>query len=347
MEFDEFIFSNVLYRRVIDAFSSKNNIFIYSLHGTHDSLMESKCRPPKSSLHIDILRKAIISLLRHYSFISLDDAIENLTASKPLKKKCAVLTFDDSLKSHYALTVPLLNEFNINGTFYISTQVIERQKPYWWRRLENAFENRKRNSLDIHFLSKYTLYLNAANDKTILAQIKNKLKWTDSEQVNSIVESVESQLEVSFEETLIKDPFAQILSWSDIIAMHNAGMTIGNHTVTHANLKKLSGEKMHFELDQSKQAIKEHCGIETLHFAYPYGYFSEETKREIKKIGYSSAVTTMPGWSDKMTDLFALPRNSLKKKPNEINYIISELKQKVQKCRNRLFNRNDVKKCDG
>jgi peptidoglycan/xylan/chitin deacetylase (PgdA/CDA1 family) len=48
------------------------------------------------------------------------------------------------------------------------------------------------------------------------------------------------------------------MSWKDIETLHNAGYDIETHTMNHANLTKLSANKLNFEVGQSKQCLRDH-----------------------------------------------------------------------------------------
>jgi peptidoglycan/xylan/chitin deacetylase (PgdA/CDA1 family) len=57
--------------------------------------------------------------------------------------KCAVsLTFDDSRLSQIDMGIPLLDRFNIKGTFYITPDLTEKHLPDWIEASENGHEIR-------------------------------------------------------------------------------------------------------------------------------------------------------------------------------------------------------------
>jgi peptidoglycan/xylan/chitin deacetylase (PgdA/CDA1 family) len=59
------------------------------------------------------------------------------------------------------------------------------------------------------------------------------------------------------------------MNWQDIAAMHNDGMDIESHTMTHPNLDNLSQSQLDFEIGGSKQCLANH-GYHATTFAYPY-----------------------------------------------------------------------------
>ncbi len=70
---------------------------------------------------------------------------------------------------------------------------------------------------------------------------------------------------------------------------------IGAHTMDHAYLSGLSLRRVRFEVEESKKTLEKLLGIDVVSFAYPYGAFDNETIDLVKKAGFTSAVSTIPG----------------------------------------------------
>lgn len=70
---------------------------------------------------------------------------------------------------------------------------------------------------------------------------------------------------------------------------------IGAHTMNHTYLSGLSLDRVRYEVQQSKRYLEKGFGIQVISFAYPYGAFDNETIDEVKKAGFKTAVTTIPG----------------------------------------------------
>lgn len=69
-------------------------------------------------------------------------------------------------------------------------------------------------------------------------------------------------------------------------------ITIASHTLTHADLKTLTGKKLHDEIFESKAWLENFTGHTIDHFAYPFGRYLDATIQETKKAGYLTATTT-------------------------------------------------------
>lgn len=67
-----------------------------------------------------------------------------------------------------------------------------------------------------------------------------------------------------------------------------AGFTIGNHTWSHPNLKKLSLDKAKKEISSNTELIEKITGAKPTFFRPPYGVITPEIKNMVKKDGMLS-----------------------------------------------------------
>jgi len=113
------------------------------------------------------------------------------------------------------------------------------------------------------------------------------------------------------------EPLTYHMIWPEVLALDNAGFSIGSHTVTHPNLLDLDQEQAEFEISQSYQDIQTHLvDGDEMGFAYPYGNGSDSTviRNLVQQAGYSSAVAF--GSEDGIanpaeSDIWALPRRAI------------------------------------
>lgn len=70
---------------------------------------------------------------------------------------------------------------------------------------------------------------------------------------------------------------------------------IGAHTVNHAWLKGLPQKTVLYELIQSKKDLEALIGRPVVSFEYPYGAFDVPSIKAVAQVGFTSAVSTVPG----------------------------------------------------
>ncbi len=250
--------------------------------------------PYFKNLDLDDFKRQLDFFEKEFGFVRKEKFISSLNTG--VIPQGVVLTFDDGLSCHYKHVLPELLKRNLWGIFYIPTQ------PY----LENKFIDVHRihlllgkcnakelftflNSLinegmfdleKIHDFENFT-YSNQKNDNYTLL-VKRILNYYISYQYR---EAVINQLMTKFIPTYNLRDF--YLTTDEIKTMHNVGMIIGNHTVNHPVMSRLT------IVEQEKQIVDsfnflENITTESVHktFCYPYGgfhSFTDDTEKLLEK----------------------------------------------------------------
>lgn len=106
----------------------------------------------------------------------------------------------------------------------------------------------------------------------------------------------------------------ECLNLSEVRELHSCGMTIGSHTVSHPELKRLSVGEVESELSGSKQALEDAVGAPITTFAYPYAFpeanrgFVRTLEGLLQECGYELGVTTILGTAKPQASRWFLPR---------------------------------------
>jgi len=105
-------------------------------------------------------------------------------------------------------------------------------------------------------------------------------------------------------------PRRPLLSLEQLREVRDAGVTIGSHTCTHVRLSEIScdKEKLHEELQTSKQELEQALDQEVRHFAYPFGLHDPATVAAVKEAGYKTACSTRSGFNREKVDPLLLRR---------------------------------------
>ena len=102
----------------------------------------------------------------------------------------------------------------------------------------------------------------------------------------------------------------------------DAGMEVGSHTRTHADLTKLKPNEAADEIIESKRQLEEALMCEVRHFCYPYGRFAEEHRHTVQQTGYVTAVTTQRGRATQTDDPVTLPRVLVARATNLLQFFM-------------------------
>jgi peptidoglycan/xylan/chitin deacetylase (PgdA/CDA1 family) len=106
------------------------------------------------------------------------------------------------------------------------------------------------------------------------------------------------------------------LTWNEVEKMKDAGMEIAAHTVTHADLSKLTSDQQEQEIKDSIQTLDEKLQIHVRSLAYPFGHYTNQTMRMTKAAGIAFATTTHGGIATDKVNPMALPRVRIKNRTN-------------------------------
>jgi peptidoglycan/xylan/chitin deacetylase (PgdA/CDA1 family) len=86
--------------------------------------------------------------------------------------------------------------------------------------------------------------------------------------------------------------YSELVDWSDLEALRQAGFTLGSHTVSHQNLKRIGAAEMESEVRDSRRRLEQRLGFAVEHFSYPYGRRTRAAQRAVRAAGYRTAVVT-------------------------------------------------------
>lgn len=99
------------------------------------------------------------------------------------------------------------------------------------------------------------------------------------------------------------------LTEEQVQELHDSGLVeIGDHTYDHIYLKTASETVAEKQIIESKKAFEDTYHFKIFTFAYPYGAMSQTAIEDVKKAGYTAAVSVIPGAMQSDENLFYLYR---------------------------------------
>jgi peptidoglycan/xylan/chitin deacetylase (PgdA/CDA1 family) len=97
------------------------------------------------------------------------------------------------------------------------------------------------------------------------------------------------------------------MTWDELRAHAERGVTVSSHTVSHARLTRLSDDELRRELTDSKAELEDELGCSCSELAYPYGEHDDRVRRFARKAGYAAAF----GLRERRADAYARRRVDL------------------------------------
>lgn len=93
-----------------------------------------------------------------------------------------------------------------------------------------------------------------------------------------------------------------------LVALRNAGMEIGNHTVDHPHLAALSADQQAQEIEAASAQIAQWTGARPVTMAYPFGSFSGITEAAARQAHILLAFDSRRGVRERWSGRLASPR---------------------------------------
>ncbi len=251
--------------------------------------------------------KQCVHLMKSYKIIPLSELIQNILENKPIKKKSAVITFDDGYKDNYNHAFPILKKYKIPATIFLTSGHIGTDNLFWFDKIEYVLCHTKLKDIELDYFGKISLNKQENRWRTIF-DIKEKLKQIPEENKNKFIENIVDLSDVDIPKNIGKET---ILSWDEVKAMNEFGIDFGSHSVTHPILKNMCLKDIKYEINWSKKTIESHLGQPIYSFSYPNGKvndFNDQIISILKNAGFKCAVTTIQKMVSPKSDLYKLGR---------------------------------------
>lgn len=239
-----------------------------------------------------------------FNVLPLDAAVERLKTGK-LPPRAAAITFDDGYADNCTIAMPLLQKHNLSACFFVATGFLDGGR-MWNDTIIESVRSSHANVLDLSHLDLGRPIIDSPNEKKIaIEKLLADLKYRPRNEREAVANNIAQIAKASLPNNLM-------MTSNEVVAMRDAGMQIGAHTVSHPILAKIKINSARQEIADSKIQLEELLGDEVSLFAYPNGkkcndYLPEHADL-VRELGFKAAVSTQWGASDANTDLFNIPR---------------------------------------
>ena len=286
----------------------QSKLLILAYHGI--SLEDEHLWNPSLFVPTDFLRQRFEIIKQHgCNVLPLNEAIERLY-NKTLPEKAVAITFDDGNYDFYQRALPIIREFDLPTTLYLTSFYSQYNKPVFsvaadyllWKakskvldcnsilgineRLDLAVESRRRRAHEL--LSAFAL--------------KNKLS---AEQKNQLLDQLCLSLDINYAEFCQKR-ILQLMNAKEIAEITKAGVDVQLHT--HRHRVPLEEQLFKREIEDNRRVITAATAKLATHFCYPSGEYDARFFDWMQSVNVVSATTCETALSTPRTHPFLLPR---------------------------------------
>ncbi len=245
----------------------------------------------------------------NYACLSLSDLVQSLEKGT-LQSRSVAVTFDDGYRDNIDLALPVLKQYGVPATLYLTTGLMDGAlESFWWDEIEEII--RARESIEFYWGDRWVKVNTSGfrNKRRAFKNLHDLFRYAPPAELHRCLGELRSQSRLD-----ARSFSASTMTWDDVLRLAEEPLiTIGAHTVSHPVLSLLDGAALGAELSESRKVLEAKLGRPVHHMAFPFGdreSASEREYRAARSAGYQSAVTTLVGQVQcfHRDHLHALPR---------------------------------------
>ena len=264
-----------------------------------------------------------------YRPMSLVELGHALTA-KRIPRRAVVITFDDGYRDNLWNAMPVLEQYDMPATVFVTTGHVGQNREFWWDELERILilPIKLPEKLEIEVdgrLYKWDLHesveqrtsgsrWNVAMENYtkrrhgVYVALHGLLRPLEAKKQNAVLRKLATWAGASGDTRIGYYALGadELKKLSD-----NGQIEVGSHTITHPVLSAQSTHMQQTEITQSKRYLEEILGHPVMSFSYPYGGKDDvaaDTIQMVREAGYRVACANFHALVTRNSYPYWLPR---------------------------------------
>jgi peptidoglycan/xylan/chitin deacetylase (PgdA/CDA1 family) len=211
-------------------------------------------------LGLDLFRRQLSHLRRHYEVVSLCHLQERVAQRHSRRRIPVALTFDDDLASHDVHAAPELMRLGLPATFFLGGRSLHSPSPTWWQDLQAIYDRGDASRHHLwHVLESHCPWADVDTDARRLFQT---IKMLPRERLQPIAEVLRDVAGADGEQ--------RQLTAAGVGRLLDVGFDVGFHTLRHEVLQTLDDAELRRAMYEGRDAIERVAGRRLTRIAYPY-----------------------------------------------------------------------------
>ncbi len=262
----------------------------------HRILPAAQCRAyPLASLviPIDVFRQQLRWLAARCRVVPVRDALAEISAGGTRAKPLVAVTFDDGYNDNHSLAAPILEEYGLRGTFFVTSGFVAEGRPQWYDRAAVAWQHAGRQQRRLLLQA-----LPAMADGRLAENVDGRgiQTWMEGLKRTAAAERMKLVMKAETLAGKFLDLSGyQPMSPEQVKDLHGRGHEVASHTVSHPILPQLSDTSLAAELRDSAAQLNAWTGAAVSGFCYPNGDYDLRVEEAVLEAGYGYACTVEEG----------------------------------------------------
>jgi peptidoglycan/xylan/chitin deacetylase (PgdA/CDA1 family) len=297
-----------LFRVVRNSRWRRERLLILAYHGI--SLNDEHQWNPGLFLPSDLFRERLITLKKAgCTVLPFAEALGRLYAND-LPDNAVALTFDDGNYDFFKQAYPIIKEFDLPVTLYLTTFYTHYNRPVFDVMCSYLLWKGRGRTLDLKSVTgqdgKLELESNAAR-VAALDEIQTfvRIRKLSAEEKDALAEGLARQLMLDYD-ALLDRRFLHLINPDEIEQLAAGGVDIQLHT--HRHRTPLDRHLFRSEIEDNRKSIETVTGSSSSHFCYPNGVYYPAFFQWLKELGVESATTCELGIASRSSNPLLLPR---------------------------------------
>lgn len=283
-----------------------SELYISMYHYTRD--LKHSRYPEIKGLDVNLFREQIAFMKSNFNIVTMEQVLEAISTKEKLPEKALLLTFDDGYADNYNVAMPILEEYGVQGSFFIpgktftTHHLLDVNKIHYVlasANIYNLVEDLKKE-MDYYrgqefqyasteeLFAKYAVASRFDIKETVF--VKQMLQTVLPEKLRNIISSKLFAKYVGVTEEQLA--YELYMSEEQIRTMKRHGMFIGIHGYDHYWLGNLPVEQMENDISLALDALDEFVDRKQWVMNYPYGNYNKDVLAYISKLGACLGLTT-------------------------------------------------------
>jgi peptidoglycan/xylan/chitin deacetylase (PgdA/CDA1 family) len=242
-------------------------------------------------------------LAANFRVLPLREAVARL-ARGALPARALCITFDDGYANNLSVAAPLLRQFGLPATVFVAPGFLNGGRMFNDTVIETV--RRAPDTLDLRpeGLARLELPTLAAR-RAAIEQLIPALKYLEPAEREHRALAIAAHAGVTL-------PTDLMMTDRQVRALHDAGVEIGAHTMSHPILTRVDLQQARSEIVRSKQRLEEITAAPVRCFAYPNGTpvrdYDASHVALARELGFELALSTAWGAATAHSDRYQIPR---------------------------------------
>jgi peptidoglycan/xylan/chitin deacetylase (PgdA/CDA1 family) len=238
---------------------------------------------------------------QHFDVVTIEQVADAIEGGAPLPRSPLLLTFDDGYRDNHDVALPLLRKHGLKATFFVATQFVDERRLFWWDRINFILKASTRPKVELAYPYRQVLTLGPAPEqraraiKTAVRLVKEHFDLCLPLFLEHLGEAARVPFPRAGEVRLAEE---HVMTWGEVRALRDAGMSVQSHTHTHRVIQTLSPAELDDELTTSRRLLEREIGEAVFAIAYPVGRgpaCPRAVRDAVRRAGYSVAFSNHSG----------------------------------------------------